>query len=501
MGYTTDLADFAARTKFKDLPDSVVKTAKIVFFDTLMCGIAAQDFERTRMMHSIINQLDGPAESTVFGMKKRVSAANATMANAEIMNLLDADETFFSSSHFAAFNVSPAMAFGEREHSSGRDVILSLVLGFDVNARLNLSFKFIDIIDGQFRWAPISGMGFAGIGAAVSTGILLHLKQEQMRNLFGVAGQFAIGPCSGRNPKQKVWWTMKYSPYPAIALSGALAAMYAQAGYRADQTALDGEDGFWKQQGNVSTDQGLLNEELGKKWWIEEDCIKFYPSCRYTAAPIDMITKLMAEHKFKMDEIEHIDLKLNPMALALPLFKEPATRIDGNDHCAPLNGEFNLPYIMALVVLGIPPGPRWHRKEMYENPKIIDFMKRVTTSPDPAAVEEAVRAIKEERIGRFRKSGGSITVKARGKEYVLQTEYSKGDPWTPETKVNWDMINEKFHNFCGDIMTPAQMKKFFKDARNLDELKDVSHLLDFVRASDTKKAKPRPAAKKISKRG
>ena len=53
MCYTTDLADFAARTKFKDLPDSVVEMLKIVFFDTLMCGVAAQDFERTRMMHSI----------------------------------------------------------------------------------------------------------------------------------------------------------------------------------------------------------------------------------------------------------------------------------------------------------------------------------------------------------------------------------------------------------------------------------------------------------------
>jgi 2-methylcitrate dehydratase PrpD len=489
MGYTTDLADFAARTKFKDLPDSVVETAKIVFFDTLMCGVAAQDFERTRMMHSIIGRLGGPAESTVFGMKKRVAAPNAAMANAEIMNLLDADETFFSSSHFAAFSVAPAMAFGESEHASGKDAILSLVLGFDVNARINLSLKIMDIIDGEFRWATIMSMGFAAFGAAVTTGVLLHLKQEQMRNLFGLAGQFTQGPAIGHNARQRAWWTMKYGPYPALTMSGVLAAMYAQAGYRSDQGILDGDDGFWRQQGSVSTDQGLLNENLGKYWWIEDDCIKFYPSCRYTAAPIDMLTKLMAQHKFKMDEIEHIDVRINPMALALPLFREPAAKIDGNDHCAPLNGEFNIPYIMALVVLGIPPGPRWHQKEMFENSKIIDFMKRVTNSPDPAAMEEATRAIKQERIGRFRKSGGSIVVKARGKEYALQTEYSKGDPWTPETKVTWDMINEKFHNFCDDIMTPAQMKKFFKDAQNLDELKDVSHLLDFVHSADVKKAK------------
>lgn len=480
MGYTTDLADFAARTTFQDLPDAVVDMTKIVFLDTLICGIAAQDFERTRMMHSVVEKLGGPPESTVFGMKKRVAAANAAMANAEIMNFLDADETFFSSSHFAAFNVAPALAFGEREHSSGRDVILAVALGFDVNARINLSLKFIDIIDGQFRWASISGMGFAALGAAVTAATLLHLDQEQMRNAFGLAGGFAPGPASGRYPRQKAWWSMKYSPYPAIALSGALAAMYAQAGYRSDQNVLDGDDGFWRQQGSVSTDQGLLNEDLGKHWWIEDDCIKFYPSCRYTAAPIDMLTRLMAQHRFTMDEIEHIEVRLNPMALALPLFKEPASRIDGNDHCAPLNGEFNIPYIMALVVLGVPPGPRWHQKEMFENPKVLDFMKRVTTAPDPAAVAEATRAIREERIGRFRKSGGSITVKARGNEYVLQTEYSRGDPWTPETRVTWDMIAEKFHNFCDGMLTPAQMKRLMGNARNLEEVEDVSRLLGFL---------------------
>ena len=495
MSYTTDLADFAARTKFEDLPDSVVETAKIVFFDTLICGMAAQDFERTRMMHSIVNQFGGPAESTVFGMKMRVAAPNAAMANAEIMNLLDADETFFSSSHFAAFSVAPAMAFGEREHSSGQDVLLSLVLGFDVNARINLSLKFMDIIDGEFRWAPISGMGFAAFGSAVTTGVLLHLKQEQMRNLFGLAGQFAQGPAGGRTPKQEAWWTMKYGPSAAITMSGVMAAIFAKAGYTGDKDILDGDDGFWKQQGSVSTDQGLLTDKLGKYWWIEDDCIKFYPACRYTAAPIDMLTKLMAQHKFKMDEIEHIDVRMNPMALALPMFREPAGKIDGNDHCAPLNGEFNIPYIMALVVLGITPGPLWYRKEMFENPKIIDFMKRVTTSPDPTAVEEATRALKEERIGRFRKSGGSITVKARGKEYTVKTEYSRGDPWSLETKVTWDMMEEKFHNFCGGTMTPAQMKKCFEDVQNLDELKDVSHLLDFVRAAEVKKAK-HPGAKK-----
>lgn len=477
MSYTTDLADFVSEATFEDLPDPIIDTTKLVFLDCLICGIAAQNFERTRMMHSIVRQLGGPSESTVFGLSQRVAAANAVMANAEIMNLLDADETFFSSSHFAVFNVAASLAVGEREKACGKDVILATVLGFDVNARINLSLKIMDIIDGQFRWATINGMGFAALGSAVSTGIICHIDREQMRNAFGLAGWFTPGPATARSPRQPSFWSMKYSPYSQIAMSGVLAAMYAQAGYRCDQNILDGDDGFWKMQGSVSTDQTLLTEDLGKRWWIEDDAIKYYPSCRYTAAPIDMLQRLMARENLVPDDIEHIEVRLNPMALALPAFKDPLKKIDIDNHCSPLNAEFNIPYVMALTAMGVSPGPRWHEDEMYRDPKIISFMQKVTTAPDPAAAEEAARALRQERIGRFRKSGGSITVKARGQEYTMQTEYSHGDPWTSDTRASWESVSQKFHNFCGDLMPREQIERLIQIVRNLENIEDISGLL------------------------
>jgi len=170
-------------------------------------------------------------------------------------------------------------------------------------------------------------------------------------------------------------------------------------------------------------------------------------------------------------------LRLNPMALALPAFRDPLKRIDGNDHCAPLNAEFNIPYVMALTVLGVKPGPRWHQNETYQDPRVINLMQRVTTAPDPAAVEEATRALRQERIGRFRKGGGSITVRSRGREFVLQTEYSRGDPWTPETHPDWASIGQKFHNFCDELMTAEQIEWLVQYVRHLDEMPDVSSML------------------------
>lgn len=480
MGYTQELADFASGTKFEDLPASVVDYTKLVFLDTLVCGIAAKEFERSRMLQSVASQMGGPPESTAYGLPTRVSAVAASMANCEMTNFLDADDTFFSSNHFGAFSVTAALAMGERCHKPGRDVILATALGFEVNAHVNLSLKWMDFIDGQFRWSDVSGMGFAAFGAMVSAGVLLGLNQEQMRNAFGLTGWMAPGPGGGRSIKGQQFYSQKYGPYTTPTLAGVLAAMFAQQGYVGEQHTLDGPDGFWKTQSSVSTDQGLLTWELGNKWWIEETSIKFYPSCRYTAAPLDMLYKLMAEENLTADEIENIDVALNPMAFTIPMFRNPAKKIDGGDHRAPLNAQFNIPYVLAVAMLGYRPGPGWHRKERFDDPKVIAFMERVTTSQDPAAAAEAMRAFREERIGRFRKGGGAIKVRARGQEYTRSTDFCFGDPWTPDTLCTWERLDVKIHNFLDDLLTPAQIERLTHDCRHLEDMNDVSHLLDFM---------------------
>lgn len=269
---------------------------------------------------------------------------------------------------------------------------------------------------------------------------------------------------------------MKYSPYAQITQAGVMAAMYARQGFTCDQAILDGEDGFWKMQGAVSTDQGLLVEELGTKWWVEETAIKFYPSYRYTHAPIDMLKRVMAGNALSADEIEHIEVRLNPMAYSLPVFNNPPMEIP-DDHCAPANCAFNVPYVMSLIALGRKPGPAWQKPRSFMDPAILKFMQKVSTSADAAASDETARAIREERIGRFRKSGGSIIVKARGREFTVKTDYSSGDPWSPETRPTWEKVATKFHDFCGHLMSKETIDSLVGRFRNLEDCNDVSTLL------------------------
>jgi len=272
---TQALADFAVDTRFEDLPAEVVDTAKLVILDSLICGLAAGGLERTRMMHGVVSRLGGRPEASVFGLDGRFPSALAATANAEIMNLLDADDTFFNASHFAVFNVAAALAEAQRLGASGRDLIRAVAVGFDVSARLDLSKLTIAVVDGQLRWSPIQGMGYAAFGTAASAGAVARLDREQMRNAFGLCAWYAPTPVANTMHRRTEFCSLKYANYAGAAHAGMLAALLAEQGYVGDQDVLDGEPSFVHAQGAVGADPELLLEGLGATWWILETAIKY----------------------------------------------------------------------------------------------------------------------------------------------------------------------------------------------------------------------------------
>jgi 2-methylcitrate dehydratase PrpD len=471
--HTQQLADFVYETRFEQIPAEVVDYTKLVILDSLICGIAAGPLERSKMMHAVVAGLGGPPEASVFGMEQRAPAVHAAMANAEIMNLLDADDTLFTSSHFAVFSVAAGLAEAQRRGGSGRELIRSVALGFDVNTRLNLATLLMDLVDGTFQWSALGGMGFAAFGAAVSASVMAGLDREQTRNLFGLMGWMAPTSFSLGLSTRRTFDTMKYGNYAGAAQAGVLATRLAEQGYTGDQECLDKVPGFMGAQGSLRTDYELLESELGQKWWILETAIKYYPSCRFTHGPIDMLRKLMREEQLQAADIERIEVRMNPMAYALAVFRDPQKSI-APDHHAPLNGAFNIPYVLALAALGRRPGPQWYAKENLEDPQVWALASHVHTTVNEDAKDEVARAFRETRIRRFRKSPGAMAVWARGKRYDCTTEYCDGDPWSPETRPTWERVTRKFQEFCGDFLSESAIRRMVDQVRNLESIADVA---------------------------
>jgi 2-methylcitrate dehydratase PrpD len=473
---THRLADFASEARYSDIPEDVADYTKLLLLDTIICGIAAGDMQRSKIMHRVLESMGGHPDATVFGTAQRYPAPLAAMVNAEIMNYLDADEAFFTSSHFAAFNAAAALAEGQRAGASGKEMIAAMAVGFDVNARLNLASVVLRATpSGGFEWARVQGMGFASFGTAASSGMLKKLDREQMRNAFGLVTSMAPTPMTNTMPDRLNHFTMKYANYQGVALAGMQAAILAENGYEAEQTSLDSGH-FLMAQGCVDFDSDLLSQEIGSKWWIMETSIKFYPSCRYTHGPIDMMLRLMKDENISVGDIEKVVIYMNPLGYALKQFREPRKEI-ADDPCAPLNGAFNIPYVIALAALGRKAGPGWYSTETLDDKEVWALANRITTQVDEAAKDETRNALKE-KIRRFRETPSSLSITAKGQTFHLKSKYAAGDPWNEQTRANWAQVSKKFHDFCGHQISAGKIDRIISQFRALEDIENIDREID-----------------------
>ncbi len=473
---TQRLAAFAVNTGFADLPDDVVDYTKLLILDSIACGLGASEMDRTRMSHRVLERLGGLEEATVFGLRRKVSATSAAAANSEIMNLLDADDTFFNSAHFVIMNVAAALAEAERLGASGAELVRAVAVGFDLSARVNLASSFMAFEDGTFRWSRMFGSGYASIGAAASAGIVAGLTAGQLGHALALVAGTAPTARNTNTAERTEIASYKWAPNYHLAHCAMTAVLMAEEGYIGEEDLFDLSPGFIEGQGFLGVDVAPLTEHLGEQWWIRDSAVKYFPACRYTTAPAATLQQYMRDEGLSPDDIEHIEVRLNPAAYSMTVFNDPARSFEP-DHRAPMKAQFNIPYVLAQVALGRTPGPDWYSAEAMTDPRVWSIAERITTAPDPSLAEEWDAQINGSPEGRPRRTRGSLTIRAKGCELVVESDYAPGDPWSPETRPTWDAVVAKLHNFAGGILPASQLDALADCVRRLDTVADVAREL------------------------
>ena len=473
---THAMARFAVVTEFTDLPAEVVDYTKLLILDSLICGIGASQAERTQMSHKLAERLGGPAEATVFGMDTQVPSSLAASINSEIMNYLDADDTFFNTAHFVVLNVAAALAEAERVGGSGKDLIRAVAVGFDLSARANLAGEILTFENNEFKWASLQGSGYASLGAAASGGIVSGLDSEQMANALALVTGTAPTARNAGMATRREFASFKYAPYFHLGQTAMTALLMAELGYVGEHEDFDIQPGFLEGQGFLKSDVSKLHNKLGEQWWILDSAIKYTPACRYTSAPALALRRFMDQNDLTPEDIESIEVRLNPAAYSMSLFSNPETNFSYN-HVAPFKAQFNIPFVLAQMALGRIPGPDWYTEEAITDPQVWDFAQRITTAPDPSLNEEWNSQINQSTEGRPRRTRGSLTIQTADRELVVESDFAPGDPWSDETRPTWDTVGTKFRNFCGGIMSNEQIKAITDVVRDLENIADISAAL------------------------
>ncbi|UCG82025.1 MAG: MmgE/PrpD family protein [Dehalococcoidia bacterium] len=482
--YTKTIVDFVGQTDYSHLPNDVIAQTKRIILDTIGCGIGGYTLDRGKMVTDLARELGGKPEATVLVTGDKVSCTNAAFANGDLCNALDADETFMNSGHFAATVLAAALAVAEREGASGRDLITAFELGFEVNARLLLSMGVFQVKgeppDETLEASEAFGYGWICVGAAVAASKILNLDTEGIAHALGLAGANGTSPSTRKMTEANWWPMMKYGHYGFASLIGVVSALLAQKGYTGKRDILDGDVGLWRFSGSLGPLWDNLVGGLGEKWWIQEDSIKPYPSCRYTHQALDMFYKIKEEQGIQPDEIENVTVRVGPAAFFVPQLGSPSLELDPGDPTSQINSQFNMAHLISVAALGYEPGPDWHNADTLRDSGVRELMKKVKVELDFGALGEVLRSVKEEPIARWKKCPTSIEVVARGEAFKAASDYGKGDPWIADTLMSNDEVKKKFRNLTRNTLPSNKIDNAIELILGLEQLDNVGKLTESI---------------------
>lgn len=186
---TRALAAFAAGLRSEDLPSRSREHCKNLILDALACAVAGYQGEETDQVRALASALAQGEESSVIGGAP-LSLVGATLFNGYLITAVTmCDVHRATMTHVTPEIVPPALAIGERDDVTGRDLLVAVAAGCEVTTRIGLGLDYP-----AFRARGWHGPGIIGpFGAAAAVGSLLKFDAATMARAFGLAGSQAGG--------------------------------------------------------------------------------------------------------------------------------------------------------------------------------------------------------------------------------------------------------------------------------------------------------------------
>src|SRR5262249_16450321 len=176
------------------------------------------------------------------------------------------------------------------------------------------------------------------IGAAAASARLLGLDRAETAHALAIAASEASGV------KENFGTMVKPLHGGLAARNGVLAAQLARAGMTASANAIQGPQGFLAAMDSESPSIDAFAGDLGVRWEILDTgiTVKLYPSCAATHPTLGAVLGLRREAGFGADDVDAIEVGVDPITPTVLLYDRPATALEG---------KFSMPFCAAAAVV------------------------------------------------------------------------------------------------------------------------------------------------------
>jgi len=445
------LADYVHSTKYQDVPDNVVHETKKRIVDSLGCAIGAFTADPVKISRKVAEAARDSKGSTLFGTRKKTTPELAAFVNGIMVRYFDYNDTYLSKEPaHPSDNIGPCFSVAESERGTGKDLLLSIILAYEIQCRL------CDAADIRHRGWDHVCYGLPSTALAASK--LMELDSEKMTQAMNLALNSHITMRQVRAGELSMW---KGCSFANAARNGVFSALLAREGMTGPSPIFEGEMGFFNQ---VSGPFEMNIDDFGGKngsFKIAETYLKFFPAEIHSQTSIWAALEARKEIE-KTEDIVSVEIASHEAGYTIlgkdpekwnPLTKETA------DH--------SLPYIVGMALLEGKIDNSTYSEKKFRDPKILDFLKKITVVEDKTLSSMYPEAV-----------ANRVTVKlSSGKAVSKQVDYHKGHPKNPMSDQD---VEYKFLRLTSRILDKNRARRILDSAWNLEKVKDVSKVVSML---------------------
>jgi 2-methylcitrate dehydratase PrpD len=438
------LAQYGVSLSWEDIPDEVIRYAKLLLLDLIgaaLAGTETEEVQRSRAALNLFGSTCGP--STVWGTAVHAPPAHAALVNGIAAHAQELDD-FGGADHSGAVVVPALLALGEAlPPVTGKRLLEAMVVGFEVGRRVLEAAGGYRAHNNASGWHSTGTCG--SFGAAAGAAKLLGLGARETTWAIGLAGTFTGG----------TWAFIKDGAmskrYHAgrAAENGVVSACLARSGFTGPAQVFESDwGGFFQTYARGHSEPEKLTDGLGRSFKILRSGIKPYASCRDIHSTLDVVLDARRDHGLKPGEIDRVEVRCIPeMKQMLGEKVRPSTRLEA---------QLSLPYSAAVALTAGRASLSEYQEPWLSDPAVQALARRVDMVVDaglPFDSEPHVRILTRD-----------------GRVIQGHVEFARGAPQNPLSRAD---VEEKFERLAAMALPPDSVYELKRMVDSTERLQDI----------------------------